>query len=185
MKLTFLVLIALAICSCKQNVEAEVKTAPSQKKEIAKISKDLNETKETVAITFKTETATQVHQAYLELKGALVNTDAKEAATAASDFIQMLSTLEKSAVVIRLSKDLEVIAASQEAGVQRATFEEISKKVETYLVEEIATGTLIKQYCPMAFDGKGAYWLSDSKEVRNPYFGNVMLTCGVVDKEIK
>lgn len=34
------------------------------------------------------------------------------------------------------------------------------------------------QYCPMAFDNKGAYWLSDTEEIRNPYFGDKMLTCG-------
>jgi len=34
------------------------------------------------------------------------------------------------------------------------------------------------QYCPMAFDNKGAYWLSEEKEIRNPYFGSKMLTCG-------
>ena len=30
----------------------------------------------------------------------------------------------------------------------------------------------------MAFDNKGAYWLSEEKEIRNPYFGSKMLTCG-------
>jgi Cu(I)/Ag(I) efflux system membrane fusion protein len=34
------------------------------------------------------------------------------------------------------------------------------------------------QYCPMAFDNKGAYWLSDTKEIRNPYLGDKMMTCG-------
>jgi Cu(I)/Ag(I) efflux system membrane fusion protein len=34
------------------------------------------------------------------------------------------------------------------------------------------------QYCPMAFDNKGAYWLSSTEEIRNPYFGDKMLTCG-------
>ncbi len=34
------------------------------------------------------------------------------------------------------------------------------------------------QYCPMAFDNKGAYWLSQDKQIRNPYFGSKMLTCG-------
>jgi Cu(I)/Ag(I) efflux system membrane fusion protein len=37
-----------------------------------------------------------------------------------------------------------------------------------------------KEYCPMAFDNKGAYWLSESEEIRNPYFGKSMLTCGEV-----
>src|SRR5690606_5359064 len=36
------------------------------------------------------------------------------------------------------------------------------------------------QYCPMAFDDKGAYWLSNSREIRNPYFGSKMLKCGEV-----
>lgn len=36
------------------------------------------------------------------------------------------------------------------------------------------------QYCPMAFDNSGAYWLSNNKEIRNPYFGSKMLNCGEV-----
>lgn len=35
-------------------------------------------------------------------------------------------------------------------------------------------------FCPMAFNDKGAYWLSNESEVRNPYFGKKMLTCGNV-----
>lgn len=34
--------------------------------------------------------------------------------------------------------------------------------------------------CPMAFDGEGADWLNGSTEIRNPYFGDKMLTCGSV-----
>jgi Cu(I)/Ag(I) efflux system membrane fusion protein len=37
----------------------------------------------------------------------------------------------------------------------------------------------------MAFDNKGAYWLSETKEIRNPYFGDKMMTCGEVKKEFK
>jgi Cu(I)/Ag(I) efflux system membrane fusion protein len=32
-------------------------------------------------------------------------------------------------------------------------------------------------HCPMAFDNKGAYWLQNNKETRNPYFGASMLLC--------
>ena len=35
-----------------------------------------------------------------------------------------------------------------------------------------------RQFCPMALGNKGAYWLSDKKPIRNPYFGDAMLTCG-------
>jgi Cu(I)/Ag(I) efflux system membrane fusion protein len=32
----------------------------------------------------------------------------------------------------------------------------------------------------MAFNNKGAYWLSETKEITNPYFGASMLACGEV-----
>jgi hypothetical protein len=37
------------------------------------------------------------------------------------------------------------------------------------------------QYCPM----KKASWLSDSKDIRNPYYGANMLDCGSVKTTIK
>ncbi|HEX6913654.1 MAG TPA: DUF3347 domain-containing protein [Chitinophagaceae bacterium] len=40
------------------------------------------------------------------------------------------------------------------------------------------------QYCPMAFNDQGAYWLSRQSEIRNPYFANKMLTCGEVKETL-
>jgi Cu(I)/Ag(I) efflux system membrane fusion protein len=37
-----------------------------------------------------------------------------------------------------------------------------------------------KDYCPMAFGDQGAYWLSEQKDITNPYFGAAMLNCGEV-----
>jgi Cu(I)/Ag(I) efflux system membrane fusion protein len=36
----------------------------------------------------------------------------------------------------------------------------------------------------MAFDNKGAYWLSNVSEIKNPYFGEKMLTCGSVQDSL-
>ncbi len=36
------------------------------------------------------------------------------------------------------------------------------------------------EFCPMAFDDQGAFWLSQSSDIKNPYFGKKMLTCGEV-----
>lgn len=41
------------------------------------------------------------------------------------------------------------------------------------------------QFCPMADDNKGANWLSADEEIRNPYFGASMLTCGEVTSTIE
>ena len=32
----------------------------------------------------------------------------------------------------------------------------------------------------MALEDQGAYWLSEFKEIKNPYFGDAMLKCGEV-----
>jgi membrane fusion protein, copper/silver efflux system len=45
--------------------------------------------------------------------------------------------------------------------------------------------TIYVLHCPMADNNKGADWLSSEKEIRNPYFGSSMLTCGEVTKEIR
>lgn len=36
------------------------------------------------------------------------------------------------------------------------------------------------QHCPMAFKEQGAYWLSSSAAIRNPYMGSDMRSCGEV-----
>lgn len=41
---------------------------------------------------------------------------------------------------------------------------------------------LYYQHCPMANDNQGGYWLSASKEIRNPYFGEEMLECGSTEE---
>lgn len=45
--------------------------------------------------------------------------------------------------------------------------------------------TAYYQYCPMANSDQGAYWLSETKEIRNPYFGEDMLGCGETRETLK
>ncbi|WP_320171850.1 efflux RND transporter periplasmic adaptor subunit [Maridesulfovibrio sp.] len=40
-------------------------------------------------------------------------------------------------------------------------------------------------FCPMAFDFKGAKWLQSDEDIRNPYFGEAMLKCGEVERQLK
>ena len=42
----------------------------------------------------------------------------------------------------------------------------------------VVNETIYYQFCPMARNGAGAYWLSAVKEIKNPYYGEAMLTCG-------
>lgn len=76
---------------------------------------------------------------------------------------------------------LDKIQSTKDVEVQRSHFETLSDNlisaVAYFGVEE---NTVYKQYCPMAFKDKGAFWLSGEKEIKNPYFGEAMLTCGEV-----
>ena len=45
--------------------------------------------------------------------------------------------------------------------------------------------TLYLEFCPMADNERGAYWISTQKEIKNPYFGEQMPTCGEVRKTYK
>ena len=49
---------------------------------------------------------------------------------------------------------------------------------------EISSGSMFVQYCPMANDGDGGYWLASETEIRNPYYGDEMLNCGEVKETI-
>ncbi len=44
---------------------------------------------------------------------------------------------------------------------------------------------IYQEYCPMAFDSKGANWLSNDPDIKNPYFGKKMLECGEVTDSLK
>jgi hypothetical protein len=46
-------------------------------------------------------------------------------------------------------------------------------------------GSVYVAYCPMANNNEGANWLSNDKEIKNPYFGDKMLRCGSVMETIQ
>lgn len=132
---------------------------------------------ETAEVKFKDEQGKEVFNAYLELKNALVQTDADGAKSAAQKLEKALGEKEAASV----AKEL---AATSDVNVQRELFSELNKAMEPVLKESISEGKIYKQFCPMAFEGKGDYWYSDSDQIRNPYFGDKMLKCGRVDDTI-
>lgn len=114
---------------------------------------------------------------YLAVKDALVLTDGVKAQSAAKAF---LSTSENTS----LESALEMIAGTSDVKVQRQAFEALSMKMYKLVQARGSDSPLYKQYCPMAFNNKGAYWLAAEMEVNNPYFGDVMLHCGSVQERV-
>jgi hypothetical protein len=65
---------------------------------------------------------------------------------------------------------------------QREHFESLSKNMYSLLSGlKLNSTTVYQQYCPM----KKAAWLSESEDIRNPYYGDDMLDCGKVTATIK
>jgi hypothetical protein len=79
----------------------------------------------------------------------------------------------------------QIAGGASDIKAQRLQFVTLSDK--TYeLVKAFGAGQPVYHiHCPMARDKPGAMWVSQSKEVRNPYFGAKMPNCGTVEEEIK
>jgi hypothetical protein len=133
---------------------------------------------------------------YLAVKNALTNGKAGEAADASKNMAEALKGFDKSLLTAEQKKvydaneeDLKEHAEhiGKNAGDiehQRDHFSMMSEDMYA-LVKAFGGGkTLYHEHCPMAKDNKGAMWLSESKAIRNPYFGDKMMECGSVEEEI-
>ena len=134
---------------------------------------------------------------YLAVKNALTNGKASEAADASKnmsaamkDFDKSLLTAEQKKVYDANEDDLKEHAEhmAKNAGDiehQREHFSMMSEDMYA-LVKAFGGGkTLYHDHCPMAKENKGAMWLSESKAIRNPYFGEKMMECGSVEEELQ
>jgi len=135
----------------------------------------------TISVQAQTKT---VLSTYLDIKDALVNTNAKDASLAANGMVAILN--DKSGELSKkLLTDAKAISANSDVKVQRKHFDMLSQNIYDYIKETgEKDGTVYKQYCPMAFNNSGAYWLAAEKEINNPYFGSMMLHCGSVREEL-
>jgi Cu(I)/Ag(I) efflux system membrane fusion protein len=138
-----------------------------------------------------------LYSKYLKWKDALTNDNFEEAQKNAAD---MKSALEKINMNVfkgdthnlwmnfqgSLSKNLEHVHHFSDIEQLRKAFQSVSVTMIQMTNTFTPLGkTIYVQHCPMADNNKGADWLSSEKEIRNPYFGSSMLTCGEVTKEIK
>lgn len=138
-----------------------------------------------------------VFAASLQLKDALVFSDSAKAKASVSSIRFALSkadlTLLKDEVVMDrmgslkiLNENLERIGGSNDLTIPRKAFSSFSDALYKS-PKEFGAGAIMVYYaqCPMANNKTGAYRLSDTKELCNPYFGNEMLSCGKANETIQ
>lgn len=130
---------------------------------------------------------------YLQMKDALVASDASQVsafAKATSTFlksadIKSLGSMEQSHIKKSIEM-LDAIAANDNLENQRDHFVILNENMVPIAMSVNGTDAILYvQKCPMANKNKGAVWLSTEEEIRNPYYGDAMLTCGSVIEEIK
>ncbi|WP_299528673.1 efflux RND transporter periplasmic adaptor subunit [uncultured Lutibacter sp.] len=142
-----------------------------------------------VATKFQNQLST-VFTDYLAIKDALTKDNVKASQNAAFIFNENLNKVDMSllkdnkshTIWMPLLKDLNTssneISKLTDIKKQREYFislsNDISKSVEAFGVNK----KVYKQFCPMANNDKGAYWLSVDENIKNPYFGEAMLKCG-------
>ena len=132
---------------------------------------------------------------YFELKNALVNSDPKAAATQAKKILSGIEALKMESLTdeahqVWMSNMKEIntsatkISTSQDIASQRQHFAALSLKVYALVKASPLDKPIYYQNCPMYNEGKGANWLSLEQNIKNPYYGSKMMTCGSVKEKI-
>ena len=134
---------------------------------------------------------------YLKVKDAFVSSDPKAASENIRDVASSLEKVDMSllkgethmkwmAQLNRLQESIKLIQVSNDIEIQRASFAQLSDALHmSFKIFGVEGLHAYYQYCPMAFDNKGAFWISDDEEISNPYFGEKMLRCGETKETLK
>jgi len=171
--LTAAATIAFVSCGEKKNKEdAEIST----QQEIEKIKK---QTADIADASFSDGMTGKVFHNYQQVRMALVNSDDYGVQTAASNLAESFAEEREDMKTIAMA-----MSEATDIEKQRELFSDFTDKVEPMFKKSISEGTIYKQFCPMAFNGKGGCWISNVDKIRNPYYGEKMLKCGKVTETI-
>lgn len=163
-------------------------------------AKDQNEINNSKAVNETSLTQTsfstgEIISDYLKIKNALVKSDSKTTAQAAE---ALESTLKNSNVTqLRASQKPVFAKISEEAkkqakvitanygklDKQRKAFQQLSKGINDLVAAFGTSQKMYQDFCPM-YEG-GSIWLSETKDIKNPYYGSKMLNCGKIKETIE
>src|SRR6185503_13107372 len=127
----------------------------------------------------------QLLSQYYNIKDALIAGNGNDAAAKAGEFIKTANSIDYKLIsegnINALLKDATPISETKDIKKQREHFANFSNNMAT-LAKSVKLGAqpIYQAYCPM----KKANWLSSEKEIKNPYYGSAMLTCGKVVETI-
>ncbi len=132
----------------------------------------------------------EVFAAYIELKDALVKSDASKATSGAQKMANQLGKVSGTGLDDKayeawmnwsqtISGGLAIIQSKEDIKAQRMAFSDIGnalyQAIQSFGVKNLDA---YYQFCPMANNGEGAHWMSENEAIKNPYYGSKMMKCG-------
>jgi hypothetical protein len=130
---------------------------------------------------------------YYNVKDALIAGDAAAAATKAAELLNVVNAVDLTALPAsehtafialkeKLAFDARHISESTHLDHQREHFASLSANMATLAKQtHLSQQPIYEDFCPM----KKSFWLSNDPAIKNPYFGNSMMTCGKVTATLK
>jgi Cu(I)/Ag(I) efflux system membrane fusion protein len=161
------------------------------------MNSDTKSEKSNVSNSEVNEHTNEIISLYLSLKDHLVDSNTSKSQKSAEEIHLVKSDIPGSfydtkngqlylGITNKIKLNADKLSKATDLEEQREIFESISismiELVESFDIENVEN-KLYVQHCPMAFDNKGADWISNSDKILNPYFGASMLRCGSVIKE--
>ena len=146
-------------------------------------------------IEFKTQLK-DVFGDYLTIKNALVKSNVLETADNTKLLIESVGNVDMKLLkgeahmywmsqMKSIKESTNRMISTKELSEQRSAFSALSNAIISTITSfGVEEDTFYIQFCPMAGPGDGAYWLSEELTIKNPYFGDEMLTCGSVKETI-
>jgi len=193
-----LAIAATTLAACNSNSNKSTESQNRSKDTQAKSQTDnATITTSSVADAKNTISIKEIVSTYLQLKNALTRDNTTDAAIAGTTLEAAFKNFDKTALTAAQKKtfeDVEDDAREHAEHIgknggnivhQREHFVILSNDIYD-LVKTFGGGqVLYKVFCPMYNNGKGAFWISETKEIKNPYLGKAMPTCGEIKEELK
>ncbi|WP_299781905.1 efflux RND transporter periplasmic adaptor subunit [uncultured Formosa sp.] len=136
-----------------------------------------------------------VFYSYITLKNSLVASNLESARAQSNLLLKSLREVDTKSISndVKMSSDWTVISDKIKKDVTemqtlntielfRSVFSRVSLDLKQGIEKYGIQPKVYVQFCPMANQNLGGYWLSLNEIIENPYFGNVMLSCGENDK---
>lgn len=138
----------------------------------------------------------EVYTAYFGLKDALIANDGVTASSKAKELFKAIDKVPMDKLasdqhtvwmkyMTKLSYDAEHIKGVTETDHQREHFSSLSKNMFEVMKVIKPSYPVYYDHCPMYNDGKGGDWISKESAIKNPFYGNQMLTCGKTVETLK